>query len=93
MSEWKPIETAPPLDWIEDGLHYHLLWNGSRVFMGYYDERRRVWMDQLTQPRSPAYPQPTHWMPEPAPPNSQAEDARLTQADVGIPISEGKSRC
>lgn len=61
---WQPIETAP-----KDG-SVILLWNGSRVFAGWWCELPAEWRDD----RDPDYvegpvDQPTRWAPWPEPPS------------------------
>lgn len=78
MSEWRPIETAPgePV----------IVWNGRRVTVGERWEPSEVapglecqigWHDIVDPGYSdPAMePQPTHWMPLPEPPVSDANEA------------------
>ena len=65
MDEWQPIETymdAPARRNV-------VLWNGVRVFLGWLSDEGG-WSDATNQDRDdfPESPQPTHWMPLPAPP-------------------------
>lgn len=61
---WMPIETAP-----KDGRHI-LLYRPDIQFVGYYGGPNSGW--RINAPDLPAvWPLPTHWMPEPPPPNPQ----------------------
>lgn len=70
MTDWQPIET-----WKDerDKTGYRvddvILWNGKRVFVGWYDSDDG-WHDARNADHADEAedPQPTHWMPLPQPP-------------------------
>lgn len=95
MSKWQPIETAP---FVTGGTPHFpkrrtaemLVWDGSRVRISYWSPYAQGWLDTDEGEIIIAMdPQPTHWMPLPTPPNSKAEDTRLTQADAKQPKNGG----
>lgn len=68
MREWRPISTAD-----KDSLGHILVSNGARVYVAWYDdldEQDAYWSDATVgdQYDGRIQPQPTHWMPLPAPP-------------------------
>lgn len=64
MAEWQPIETAPT-----DGTPIWAV-QGSRQFVAWWDyhpaDDVEFWRDEAD-----SEPQPTHWMPLPAPPETK----------------------
>lgn len=62
---WKAIETAPLHETV-------LLWNGDEVVTGSRDGTHCDWWSDYDmgdyESGLPMVPQPTHWMPLPAPP-------------------------
>ncbi len=77
MTDWQPIATAPISgDPFTEPQDYVLLWNGQHVGVGaihseeYAEEVGSRYWDEGGQS---IMPEPTHWMPLPAPPSSPIE--------------------
>jgi hypothetical protein len=68
MTNWQPIETYSPE---RDEAHV-LLWNGTRVFVGWLSDDGDGWHDSTNpdEEDDAEKPQPTHWMPFPDPPTA-----------------------
>lgn len=69
MTEWQPIETAPKIE----GDRLLVAWPNRQawVTIGFWSDEYhglKAWADDMTE--NPFVPQPTHWMPLPAPPSS-----------------------
>ena len=64
MDDWRPISEAPD----EEDYEFQIVWNGSVVCVAslHCDEWIDGYYDLLD-------PQPTHWMPLPAPPSNAQE--------------------
>lgn len=65
MTEWQPIETAP-----KDGTEIIVLMGAKDIRLGWYfapSSTTRGWLDQSSKKI-----RPTHWMPLPDPPKSEA---------------------
>jgi hypothetical protein len=60
MSEWKPIETAP-----RDGSDVLIWCYTGEIGIAHFDYATFAWWHNLCE-----YPDPTHWMPLPPPPES-----------------------
>lgn len=62
MSEWKPIESAPKNESI-------LLNVGGKILVGHYKLMWQAWQAEYSHDDNGSIPEPTHWMPLPAPPS------------------------
>ena len=74
MSEWQPIETAP-----RDGSDVLIWCDTGKICIAHFDYATFAWWSDLSTRECP---DPTHWMPLPAPP---AEVVQLRK-------EEGKAR-
>lgn len=64
--KWQPIETAP-----KDGFHI-LLWSDDIQFVGFWAQGRAGGWCAVADKCPSIKPNPTHWMPLPAPPSADA---------------------